>query len=293
MPTKRKKKETTPVEDHLDEPAASPPEQPAIGEAQAAELPPPPESSWQWPESYQTESLIVAHCDHDRSELAKSVATLQKDLEAEEAAKKTATAGFTATIKSLKDRISKRCDIIKAGGEKKEVRCRWVFEVSGIDATTRQWIRHPEYKTLVRLDTKEVVHVVRITEEDRQATLSLGDDEQALEAALADRGYALNERAEPGEGQSPFYIVTVGGDDSETDVTADSRLNALREALRITGPKLEVVPAGPYEQGAKAFRDGKPRSDCQYQPGDDDRANWLQGYDDEKELADDAGKEAA
>lgn len=293
------KKKKQPVEDHLEQPAATPPpvEVPAEG-AVILKFPPPPDTDWRWPESTEHRELIVAHDDHARSEIALAMGEIQRRKEDVESEKKASNSEFKARLDDLEERMSKHAATLKAGGEKQDVRCRWVFEVSGLDSAG-QWMRHPEYKCLVREDTGEVVHTVKITEADRQATLDLsGDDEGALEKALTELGWTFNERENPAEGETAFYVTN---DIAAIEVNADSRLEALRGILTTlrnneAAAKEEVKGDHfneAYGEGSSARRAGTPRNECPHVGGDgsvlsDLRAGWLSGWNDTNDELKDA-----
>jgi hypothetical protein len=233
MPKKPKQTEA-PAEEHLEEAAATPEEAENITIA----YPPPPESDWKWPVSTEGRSLIAPHTDHHRSEIALQMGKLQEHKESVEDAKKASASNFKAQLDSLEERMSQYAAVLAAGGERRTVPCRWIFETSGRDSDG-EWVRHAEYKSLVREDTGEVVETVRISEDDRQATLELGDDEAALEALLAERGWVLKERESVEDEQTPFFIESLpdAGAYIAMDTPGDSRLAALKAAVSETAPQ--------------------------------------------------------
>lgn len=282
MPSKKKK---TPdavvvIEEHLDTPAAVAP--PADPVEQFTDLPPLPESGWQWPESTENRECIVPHTEHDRSNLALRCADAQKRYEALEQEKKEETKRLSDNVKAAQAAVANLCDLIKAGGEKREVPCQWFFEVQGYDRVNG-WLKHPEWKTLVRLDTHEVIEVKRISDEDRQGSLALtaAEDPEAMGRELAARGWALNERDAPGDGQSVFYIIQPGEPGAERDIQADNLTDAYKAALAMTAPALAVVSPGANEEGTLARRDGISRDDCPYEESSTQRVAWLSGWDDQ------------
>jgi hypothetical protein len=62
---------------------------------------------------------------------------------------------------------------IRGGSEERQVKCRWVFECSGVDSDGNQ-IPNRSYKALFRLDTGAFIEATMMTQEDLQMELSFG-----------------------------------------------------------------------------------------------------------------------
>ena len=279
----KKKKAPVATEDHLDSPAITTPE--AAAPEAPLNIPPPPDTTWRWPDSTETRNLIVKHDDHARSDIGMEMSRIKLRIVGLEDEKKGIAQSLKTQIDDLDARLEKYAHILKNGGEERPVACRWIFEVSGMDAEG-QWMRHPEYKCLVREDTGEVVSAVRITEQDRQANLDLGEDESALTATLTGLGYTLNERETPGEDETAFYMLH-NEDGTGRDIDGDCRLTALKNAITLL--RDEATAPGPpnseahdaYNEGVNCRRNGEGRDSVTYAVGSEQRAEWLGGWDDE------------
>lgn len=132
---------------------------------------------WTWPESVEKRSLIVKFEDHDRSEIAIEMGLLVGRKNAVEDQKKTYTSQCKAQIDAIDADLSRHSHALRDGGEYRPVDCRWHFETAGKDANG-ELVPNPESKTLVRIDTGDVVQVTPITDKDRQTEMPLADEEQ-------------------------------------------------------------------------------------------------------------------
>lgn len=280
-----KKKKTPIAEEHLDAPAVTPP----ATEAAAPEplpFPPPPDTAWRWPDSTETRPLVVKHDDHARSEIGLEMGRIKLKMVELEDEKKGIAQSLKASIDDLDGRLVKFAHVLKNGGEEKPVRCRWVFEVSARDADG-QWVRHPEYKSLVREDTGDIVHTVRITEQDRQANLDLGGEpaEAELETLLEGLGYKLVEDAAATDDETPFSVQSITDPDDDSNVAGDNRLAALKAALAFIRARAadRITPTtDAYTAGTQARRDNYAENFCPYEQPGDERADWLRGWNDEE-----------
>lgn len=293
MPAKKKTppSESTPPADAdmLDAPAfeVSETETPAVSYS----LPAMPPTQWPWPESKERRALIVPFNDHDRSELAKKIAQIQKNKEdIEEEAKLTAKA-FKQRIEALESEISYVAESIRNDGENRNVECQWLYEVSGIDESGN-WIVNPEYKVAIRLDSGEIVASQRITEEERQQVLPLDEtSDEDREKFIREAGWTLAYDENPAPGFNPFYLTPVEGTADDIDLpNVDNRSAALKAAVE----KLRTILAGTapenpenpenvtpncHQEGYEARTNNLPRARCPYPAGSPEAQTWKEGWD--------------
>lgn len=296
MPKKKTAGETAPdTAEMLQEPAFAAPE----GETAVPvinTLPPAPVTAWPWPESVERRALLVPFTDHDRSELARKFATVQEQKEDIEDEAKLAAKAAKQRIDALESEISHIAAKIKADGDNRDVECRWVFEVSGIDETGN-WIPNPGYKVLVRQDTLEIVCSKAITDEERQMSMPLADGgmtDEECERFVSEAGFALQCDEQPAEGFSPFYLVSADGNGEHIEVAGDSRAGALRSAVAklrdMLAEKAAEIPDGPAApddgaspdytaEGIEARTLNMPRSRCPYPAGSNEAQEWKMGWD--------------
>jgi len=291
MPAKKKHNDNAP-EDTLDAPAFD--EQPAPFSEPAPELsprekalqglPPLPPTSWPWPQSTERQSLVVKFTDHDRSEIARKFATIQQMKEGIEEEKKLQAKAHQQRIDSLEAEISRMAASIKQDGENRNVECVWFYEVSGLDSDG-QWVANPEYKTLVRTDTLEIVTTRKIDDEERQMSMPLpeGPTDEECEKIIAEAGYKLDHDEQPAEGFSPFFLTPCDVDGMQSiEVEGDDRATALRnavKALQPAEPSLADDVTKWQEEGAQARTDNLPRARCPYSMGTDAAQQWKTGWD--------------
>lgn len=103
-----------------------------------------------------------------------------------EVGKKSAMDRYKGEIATVQDKIDELQQSLDTKTRQVAVECQWVYETNGVDPTTGDFLRDPEKKTLIRLDTFEIVRVEPITEQERQMSLPLAPtEEEAAPAASA------------------------------------------------------------------------------------------------------------
>lgn len=302
-------------ESHLAAPALTPSEvapplpetprpEPDAPPAEIPAFPPPPITAWKWPQSTERRDLLVAFTEADRSDIAGKFAVIVAQKDNVEDEKKSEASRFKAIIDNLDERLTKLSCAINANGETRLVNCTWVWEVSGRDTDTGAWVENPDYKTLVRNDTGEVVAATRITESDRQANLELPDTTEAdLDALLMAHGYRVDVLTDPEELQSPFQLVEIATGAMSDLWNVESKLAALLAVSLMdhyvatahadspvpdhTESELDLGespdPDPPLEDikddGRAARRAKKGRNTAPYGPGTPERQAWRDGWD--------------
>jgi hypothetical protein len=113
-------------------------------------------------ESPALEYLPVRYTDPERMDIAEQLgraAQAQGDLEDQ---KKAQDAEYKESLEAVKLQIKRLSRKLGAGSEMRNVQCKWLLE----DPTSKE-------KTLVRLDTGEVVRVLPMQDHDFQETLPI------------------------------------------------------------------------------------------------------------------------
>jgi hypothetical protein len=142
--------------------------------------PPTEEPTPQWPESTEKRHLRCELKPTDRDRYGRESADLVHKIVRLEDQKKASASSYKAAIDEQSARLKRISGYVSEGWEEREVQCQWMYESSGIDTATGESIYHPEKKALIRLDTKEVVEVRDITNDERQLALPIsGESEQA------------------------------------------------------------------------------------------------------------------
>lgn len=302
---KKKQADTTPIDDEelaapaVTTPADAPPADPSPAEMMALAAlpyPPPPPTVWPWPEHTERRPVLIEFNDHDRALIGNTMGEVIEEREALKERKKNSNSAYQAQIDATDETLARHAASLRAGGEHRDTACRWLFEVSGKD-DTGAWIPNQQYKTLIVIETGAVIETRQITEEDRQATLSLDTEltVEECEVKLQSFGYELVCDENPAEGETPFFIRPITetpGEDSEEGITGDDRLTAARNAVKVLEQRaadaltaeeqrLEAI----REEGCQCRRDrgANSRAKCPYAAGTKEREYWKAGHDAESD----------
>lgn len=116
------------------------------------------------PDKEYSQQLRVDLTDHELTDRAKNLANEQNKLDQEKTDKKRSSAEFGSRIKAIESNLTKLAYTVSTGYELREVRCGMFFDT-------------PEKgkKSLIRLDTKEVVSVEEMSTIDRQLALPISE----------------------------------------------------------------------------------------------------------------------
>lgn len=196
-----------------------------------------------WPASTETRELETELNDDQIIERGRLLVDHLRKADSLANQKKASADHFKALIEAEEETIEALSIIVKAGKDRCQVPCHWVFQANGPDKELIGFAYHSELKTLVRDDTGAVVEIKPITPEDRQINLPLGDEEahQVNMQAITDAGYTLVETPEGHENPSPFILTAPGGEvcGFEADSIADAAVEAVKIAQ--TGwPKMQT-----------------------------------------------------
>ena len=159
-----------------------------------------------WPARRQSASLSVELSETEICEQAQILTAALSGLDELKSQAKSAADGYKARMEEQQNAVNRSRTLIDRGAENRSVECMWVYETAGLDEEGRVII-DSDRRTLVRLDTGEVVRHERIPEDDRQLSLfpeepdaDVADDDPAAvqayvdglaEAAAADHSYSL------------------------------------------------------------------------------------------------------
>jgi hypothetical protein len=155
------------------------------------------DTSWTWPDAKQKENLFVEFSEHDKSEIATELSEKILRCAAAKAHKSAVTKRLQADIDELDLFINTKASDLERGGTERTVECAWTFETR---LDNGELVPDKEFKTLVRQDTFEAVRSERISDEERQATLFLSDEEKASHDA---DGLPTDEQEQPDEEGEP------------------------------------------------------------------------------------------
>lgn len=218
-----------------------------------------------WPEVTERREVVVRYSEEDRSELAGKMSKIVMERERTKLRAKNAAAAYKSEVDDLDEELSEIAKRIEAGGEERSVECKWEFETSGMDAASGGLVYHPEFKTLVRVDTGEIVTTIKITDHERQMDLALLHESPPTEgeAATEDEGAA---------------DLTDDGD----DIGAGPPIS---DPFPEDGAE-EKAESAPYFEGWEAYDNGLTRQDHPL------LENWPQGHVDEWLRGWDASKAA-
>lgn len=102
----------------------------------------------------------------EKLEISRDMATAEGEIRQMEAQKANVNATLGAEIRKLKHEMSRLADLFRCGYEMREMDCRFVLDSP-----------RPGYKTIIRMDTGEVIddHVV-MTPEEMQRKLAFGGE---------------------------------------------------------------------------------------------------------------------
>lgn len=115
-------------------------------------------------QSETTRQLRVTIVDRERIELGRQLAEAAQKLETIAEDKKSAMAQFSADKSAAEAKIGSLSNQIANGYRVEAVKCSWLFDSPEVGK-----------KQLVRMDTKEVVETLDMTDADKQGDLPLAD----------------------------------------------------------------------------------------------------------------------
>jgi hypothetical protein len=123
-----------------------------------------------WPSRRQPVTLSVKLEESEVVEQAHILTAALAGLDIIKSEAKSSADAYKARQEEQQNTINRSRTLIDRGTEDRLVECVWVYETAGLDAEGRVII-DSDRRTLVRLDTGEVVRHERIPEEDRQLSL--------------------------------------------------------------------------------------------------------------------------
>lgn len=139
-----------------------------------------------FPDRYDRPFLPVQVPIEEQAKLGNELNEALKEKNRLEAAKKSAMDRYKGEIATVQERIEELQQSLDTKTRQVPVDCKWVYETAGIDQSTGDLLRDTEKKTLIRLDTFEIVKVEPITEQERQMSLPLAPtDEESAPAESA------------------------------------------------------------------------------------------------------------
>lgn len=141
----------------------------------------PDQKAAMWPESKDKRYLRCDLKPDEINDLGKRNAALGAEIDGLEDAKKATMKQFAADIEGREAQRRSNEMSIRNGWVTRETPCHWVFETSGKDSVTGEFVYHPEKKTLVRDDTGDVVEIADITQEERQLALPMAEEQPEAE----------------------------------------------------------------------------------------------------------------
>jgi len=249
--------------------------------------PPPPPEAWDspeiqslqlnWPKAETVRELGVPLTRDELGQAARELAATIGMIDELEEQKKSAVDAIKQKIAEQEAVQHRLAMLVNRGADEKPVPCVWVFGVSGRNDTGR-FIRDDNMKTLVRKDTGDVVEIRGITNDDRQMSL-LPDEPEESPKEKGRRAHAdgLCIADCPFEPDSDAAFAWIEG----------YKESAGNDAAGV----LVDAADDPYMQGRAARAKGEPRETCPYDTeGDDDRNDWLDGWDDASVLTLDAAE---
>jgi len=123
-----------------------------------------------WPARRQPVTLSVKLEEDEIVEQAHILTAALNGLDIIKSEAKSSADAYKARQEEQQNTINRSRTLIDRGTEDRSVECVWVYETAGLDEEGRVII-DSDRRTLVRLDTGEVVRHERIPEEDRQLSL--------------------------------------------------------------------------------------------------------------------------
>ena len=145
---------------------------------------PPPLSLY--PEVSEPRALKVILDAKEREALTQELARSIGEIAQLEDEKKSSASNFKYKIEEKQSRQGRLSLLITDGYEQRSVESKWEFETSGVDESGKP-IHHPEFKTLFRSDTGEVVEVMAMTDYDfERRELALGNTKAEPEPVIDD-----------------------------------------------------------------------------------------------------------
>jgi len=183
-----------------------------------------------WPEATETRELTIKLSDASRIDVMMDYFKQQDRVTGLEILKKSTAKDFDSRIDEAEKTLHDLAESTKTGTMRGSVHCVWHFETNGRDVNGDS-IYHSGTKTLVRSDTGEVVEIKPISQEDRQMTMPLTDEEQqaANIEALKAAGWTLAEAPADSEHDAPFMLKHESG--AFRSINGDSMAEAAAAAV--------------------------------------------------------------
>ena len=166
-----------------------------------------------WPEATETRELTIKLDAPARVGVMMEYFEQQGRVVGLEIEKKAKAKEFDNKIAEAEKILADFEESAKTATKRDSVLCVWRFETNGLDVNGAG-IYHSGTKTLVRSDTGEVVEIKPISQEDRQMTMPLTDEEQqaANIEALKAAGWTLAEAPADSEHDAPFLATHENGE---------------------------------------------------------------------------------
>lgn len=194
-----------------------------------------------WPESTEDRHLPVKLTDDERIAAGPALVDLLIEEDRVTAEKASMASQYAGKLKELAEKVAYQRNVVSSGMDRRAVPCHWRFECSGIDENGAG-IHHPDYKTLFRSDTGEVVETIAITSDDRQRNLPLSEEETLATGIETLRMAGLEVREMSEDSVNPFGLFRIGENVEEQEIEGASSLaEAVKAALLI----YEEVKPGP------------------------------------------------
>lgn len=256
----------------LDDPAAEPHEAPASESPAAPVIVLEPWDSEEiqslqinWQAKSETREIGVPLTREEIQDHATKLADTVTEIRELEDAKKANADRYKALItdqEKIQNRVSA---LIRQGHDTKPVPCVWLFEVAGRN-DVGQFIRDPNYKTIIRKDTGAVIEVKPITADERQMGLPLDDEgPQPPDEEPDDEAAALAEAAIAEENE----LLTLDGD-------APAERPSATPDEEVTQAMLEAC----YDTGMNAHAEGDTNDDNPYPKATKQWTAWENGWQD-------------
>lgn len=274
MPSKKKPKPEEASAEQESQPVAEP------------TPPPPPPEAWDspeiqslqlnWPKAETVRDLGVPLTRDELGQAARELAATIGMIDVLEERKKSAVDAIKQEIAEQEATQHRLAMLVNRGADEKPVSCVWVFAVAGRN-DAGQFVRDDNMKTLVRKDTGDVVEIRAITNDDRQMNLLSDEPEEESPKEKGRRAHAdgLCIADCPFQPDSDAAFAWIEG---FNEASGDDPVGVLVDAAD-----------DPYTQGRVARAKGESRETCPYDTeGDDDRNDWLAGWDEEPVLTLDA-----
>lgn len=147
-----------------------------------------------WPARRQPVTLSVKLEESEVVEQAHILTAALAGLDIIKSEAKSSADAYKARQEEQQNTINRSRTLIDRGTEDRSVECVWVYETAGLDEEGRVII-DSDRRTLVRLDTGEVVRHERIPEEDRQLSLFPEEPDAANEEPDPDEDDEFAEEA--------------------------------------------------------------------------------------------------